>query len=411
MIPLREAQQFVHDFPVPDPGTEMVPLERSPGRTLAESPRSDQDQPPFDRVTMDGYALRSEDLPAPGTLVCVGEVAAGQTRKEPLQVGQVVRVMTGAPLPPGADAVIPVEETRIENDRVHFAVAATSRQNVHPRGVDLPAGSQPLHPGTRITTATVALLATLGRRLVRVYRPPSVSILTTGDELVEPDSRPGPGQIRDSNRFMLAAQCHTAGASARCLPIARDHLPAIEAAVREGLESDVLLLTGGSSVGQYDYSGEVIASLGARRWFGQVAIKPGKPVLYFTRGEKQIFCLPGNPVSAFVTFELLVRPALERRARLTSVWPRPLQARITSELRAPTGRDLFQIARLESGEDGWSVHPIRWSGSGDLVSVANANALLHLPARQDRAPGDPADVFPLRRVDEDFPRSTEPGAC
>ena len=229
------------------------------------------------------------------------------------------------------------------------------------------------------------------------------------DELVEADQTPGPGQIRDSNRWTLASQVLSAGGEPQCLPVVADDRAQMEQAVRQGMEADVLLLTGGSSVGRYDFSQAAVAATGARCWFQKIAIKPGKPVIYFTLEERQVFCLPGNPVSAFVTFELLVRAALERRSGLAEVWPVPLRLPLTSSLSAPKSRALYQVARLQAASaDGWVVEPIQSSGSGDLVSIASSNALVHLEAGGAGAAGEEVAVLPLRRGTESFPRSAEP---
>ena len=408
MIPRIEAQRIVDSHAARQQGVERVRSVEAVGRVLAEAPVSDQDLPPFDRITMDGFAVRAADLAEPGSLTVVGEVAAGAVAEVPLEAGQAYRVMTGAPLPPGADSVVMVEQTEEAAGVVDFKVAVRLGQNIHRQAQDLQVGAQPMAVGERITTAHLPLLLTLGCAEVPVIPRPRVSILTSGNELVEPDQRPGPGQIRDSNRRMLEAQVASAGGVARCEPVVRDDREAMTEAVGRALDSDVVLLTGGSSVGAYDFSADAVEAHGARRWFEKVSIKPGKPVLYFTRGETQIFCLPGNPVSAFVTFELLVRPALERRLGIRNVWPQPLHLPCRGELKAPPIRDLFQVASVVAEAGSWWVEPIRWSGSGDLASMARANALIHLPMKGQVGKGASVEVLPLRRVEESMPRAAEP---
>ena len=405
MIPLGEAQQTIDRVVESVSDSERVPLERSVGRILAEEPCADAEQPAFDRVTMDGFAVRSQDLPEPGTLQCIGLRTAGSMAGDRVGAGQCLEIMTGAPLPAGADAVVPVERTDRDGDRVQFAIGVVAGQNVHPRGCDLARGARPLAAGTRITTATLPLLATLGRREVVVRRVPKVAVLASGDELVDPDQQPGPGQIRDSNRFALAAQVESAGAEPWLLPRVADDERAMERAVAQALESDVVLLTGGSSVGKKDFSKDVVARTGARCHFDRVAIKPGKPVQFFDLGEKIVFCLPGNPVSAFVTFEVLVRPALERRAGSQAVWPTPIRLSCLDELKAPAARQILQIAELCTTDATWGVRPLRWSGSGDLVTLHRANALVSLPAGGVAGVGDRVDSYPLRHRSEAFPRS------
>ncbi len=418
MISLFEAQSRVDSFPVSLPAPERILLTDALGRVLAEDLQSDQDLPPFDRITMDGYAIRAADLTSSARLPIAGEVAAGSVAPGPLPPAMAYRVMTGAPLPPGADAIIMVEETRESGDVVEFSEKSRetlrSGQNIHRRGQDLGLDQTAAEVGTRITTASIPLLATLGCEQVPVFPVPEVAILTSGNELVNPSESPGPGQIRDSNRSTLAAQVLSAGCQPRVLPIVEDDPAAMRRAVDDGLRSDVLILTGGSSVGRYDYSLQVVEEAGAKQWFNKVAIKPGKPVLYLTKDETQVFCLPGNPVSAFVTFELLVRPALEKRLGLRNVWPVPLQLPIRRTMSAPRPRDLFQISRIvatssvETLGASWEVEPIAWSGSGDLVSVNATNALVRIPMDSTVEEGQLAPVFPLRDAREAFPRQSEP---
>ncbi len=416
MIPLHEAQRIVASLPLPRLDVERVAIESSLGRVLAESPQSDLDLPPFDRVTMDGFAVRAGDAVAGATLPIVGAVAAGATAARALEPGEAMRIMTGAPLPAGADAVVSLEESRIVEsrqvgDRVAFSRPAKPGQNLHRRGVDLKRGERPLSAGERIMPARVPLLATLGCREVAVTRRPRVAILTSGNELVEPETLPTGGQIRDSNRFALAAQVLSAAGEPRVHPIVRDDRALLAAAVTEALQADLVLLTGGSSVGDFDYSKEVVASLGGRLWFEQVAIKPGKPVLLFTVKEQVVFCLPGNPVSAFVTFELLVRPLLERMAGARCCWPVPDELALRSPLAAPPERALVQVARVDAGQAGRPVvEPVRWSGSGDLVAIARANALVHLAAGARAEAGALVRVVLLRSAWDDLPRASEPVA-
>jgi molybdopterin molybdotransferase len=396
MLAVEEALKRIVAGLTPLP-PEWVHLGAAHGRVLARDLVASRDQPPHAISAMDGYAVRAADLPAAGTLRCVGEVPAGQVAPRPLAAGEAYRVMTGAPLPAGADAVVMVEQTESDGDRIHFREPARSGQNIHAHAGDLRSGDQPLEIGRRITPATVPLLATLGKRWVQVRRRPEVALLTSGDELVEPEHAPGPGQIRDSNRFMLASQVRAVGAIPRCLPIAPDDPDRLRRAIRDGLASDVLVMTGGASVGDYDYSREVILGTGAALQFDRVAIKPGKPVLYATLEERQIFCLPGNPVSAFVTFELLVRPALLRWQGFEPCWPVTLSLPVTETVRAPKVRDLFLVSKLvpAAGGSGWAIAPIRWHGSGDLVSMADANALLWVAADGAVESGEPGAVIVL----------------
>jgi molybdopterin molybdotransferase len=305
---------------------------------------------------------------------------------------------------------VPIELADASAGRVRFAREPERGLNVHPRASDLKAGDAPLSSGERITPARVALLATLGRREVAVGRRPRVAVVATGSELVDPDQRPGPGQIRDSNRFALAAQVASEEAEPTLLPRAPDDRAAIAAALEAALAADVVLLTGGSSVGDFDFSREVVERRGARLHFDQVAIKPGKPVVLYTLGSKVIFCLPGNPVSSFVTFELLVRPLLARRAGSSAAWPLPEERPTAAALRAPAERDLIQLAAEVATARGGrrDVAPVRSSGSGDLVALARTHLFMHVPRGRAVAAGETVRVLPLTNARDDLPRAAEP---
>jgi molybdenum cofactor synthesis domain-containing protein len=423
MIALLEAQRIVAALPLPTPTIEEVALEQSLGRVVASAPASDRDLPPFDRVTMDGFALRAADVASGGSLTVVAAVAAGTTAPRPLRPGEAMRVMTGAPLPEGADSVVPVEESVDEpRGSVRFTRSPKPGQNLHRRGVDLKRGDRPVEPGERVTAARVALLATLGARRVTTFRAPRVALLATGDELVEPDVVPTGAQIRESNRFALAAQVASAACVADVRPIVRDEPSAIAAAVEAALGgssasdarrgADVVLMTGGSSVGDFDFSKSVATKLGAKLWFEQVSIKPGKPVLLFTLRDRVLFCLPGNPVSSFVTFELLVRPLLERLSGARAAWPIAQSLPLTTALAAPSERDLLQVAtlRADAASGALAVEPIRWSGSGDVVSIARTNALVHVPRGVRFEAGAIARTFVLGSAFDGASRASEPVA-
>ncbi|MSR45535.1 MAG: molybdopterin molybdenumtransferase MoeA [Planctomycetes bacterium] len=409
MIALVEAQRRIAALPLPPCRVERVALMAALGRVLARAPSSDRDLPPFDRVTMDGFAVRAAEVAVATPLRVVASVAAGALSAVVVGPGEAIRIMTGAPLPRGADAVVPIEDAVVSGASVQFQRTAKAGQNVHPRATDLRAGATPLAVGCRITPAMIPLLATLGCVEVEVGIAPRVAIVTTGNELVDIAAQPVGAQIRDSNRAGLAAQVASAAAMAVTQPIVRDDRDAIRAAIERSLAADVVLLTGGSSVGDFDFAHEVLAALGATLLFDQVRIKPGKPVLLATLGEKVLFCLPGNPVSAFVTFELLVRPLLERCAGSRSVWPVPERLPLTEAQKAPSERDLLQVARIEPLPDGrFAARPIRWSGSGDLVAIADASALVHVRQATCVAAGELADVIELRHAWDALPRAAEP---
>lgn len=409
MIALIEAQRRVAGLALRPPSSERVPLAAAVGRTLAEAPRSDRDLPPFDRVTMDGFAVRAVDVEVGRPLQVVAAIAAGEASAATVGAGCAVRIMTGAPLPAGADAVVPIEEAEVEAGSVRFRRLPTAGQNLHRRACDLREGDRPLAAGQRITPAMVPLLATLGCAEVGVARAPRVALLATGSELVELTQRPQAAQIRESNRHALAAQVASAGALPLPLPIVRDDPAAIVAAVRGAAAAEVVLLTGGSSVGDFDFAHDVLATVGATVLFDSVRIKPGKPVILARCGEQVLFCLPGNPVSAFVTFELLVRPLLERLAGAAEAWPWPLALPLARPVKAPAERDLLQIARLAPQVGGaLAAEPLRSSGSGDLVTIAAAAALIHVPRGRELGAGETARVVPLVASADGWPRALEP---
>lgn len=351
------------------------PLAELLGRVLAEDVRADLDSPPFTKSLMDGYAVRAADCP--GTLRVVGEVAAGTTPTRAVAGGEAVAVFTGAPMPDGADAVVMKERVELLADnrvRVHDPIAAG--RNVLERGREMAAGEVVLPRGTILSPAAVGLLACVGRVAVAVVPSPAVGILATGNELVEPSATPGPGKIRNSNGPMLAAQARRAGAVPTDHGIGRDDPSALAGLIRQALaDADVLLLAGGVSVGKYDLVPDVLKQLGVEVPFHHVRMKPGKPLLFGTQGEKLVFGLPGNPVSAYVCFELFVRPALEAmsgREPGPHVTMRPL----LEPFRTSNDRPTYHPAVV----DDRGVTPLPWFGSADLRGLLPANALLALPA-------------------------------
>ncbi|HSD27418.1 MAG TPA: gephyrin-like molybdotransferase Glp, partial [Vicinamibacteria bacterium] len=291
---------------------EPVSLDESLGRVLAEDVASDRDLPPFDRAAMDGYALRAKDVAlAPVALEVVGEVRAGQWPDLAIGPGQAARIMTGAPVPPGADAVQQVERTEpLDEFRVTVHAAIGAGANIAPRGSEVREGEVVLAAGRVVDPSAVAVLASAGKDRVRVARRPVLGLLVTGDEIVDVAVRPGPGQIRNSNGPAVAAQARLAGADVRLLGVAPDRPEAIADALRAGLDADALVVSGGVSAGDYDLVEPALLDLGATFLFTKVAIKPGAPLVFGRLGRTLVFGLPGNPVSAQATFDLFVRPAL-----------------------------------------------------------------------------------------------------
>jgi molybdopterin molybdotransferase len=375
------------------------------GLVLAADVLSDLDMPPYDKALMDGYAVRSADLPAGrGTLAVLEEITAGRTPWHALGPGQASRIMTGAPIPAGADAVVMVERTRpLEGGRVQIDDAPPGPgQNVLAQGREMRRGEVILPAGTVLRPVEIGLLATVGRAAVPVVPRPRVAVLSTGDEVVEPGDTPQAGQIRNSNGPMLTALAARAGAVPRYLGIARDRLDSLGPLVREGLEADVLVLSGGVSAGKLDLVPDVLREAGVEAHFHKVAMKPGKPVFFGTRprpGQPPalVFGLPGNPVSALACFVLFLCPALRRL--LGHPDAPPVSAALAEAFDYRTDRPTYHPARLELSPSGWAVRPVPWFGSADLRALARANALVLLPAGDHRhRAGGRFDVFPLDPV-------------
>jgi molybdopterin molybdotransferase len=382
VIPVEAALEIVLAS-TPRLSSEDVSLDEALGRVLDEDVASDVDMPPFDRSAMDGYAVRAEDVAAaPVILPVAGMLRAGQYPEAALAPGQAIQIMTGAPVPPGATAVQQVEKTRSVDggSRVEILATVEAGANVARRGSEVRAGDVVLRAGQTIDPAAVAVLAASGRSRVRVGRRPVVAVLATGDELTGVDETPGPGRIRNSNGPALLAQARWCGALARSLGVVPDVTEAIAAAVEPGLHADVLVVSGGVSEGVYDLVEAVFARFGVEVAFDKVALKPGAPLVFGRRGDTLVFGLPGNPVSAQVTFDLFVRAALLRMqgAKLTS---RPtLEAELLAPVRNRSGRQAHVPAHVRYEGGRLVADPIRSMGSADVVAHARANALLVLPA-------------------------------
>jgi molybdopterin molybdotransferase len=351
---------------------ESVPAPECTGRVLAEPILSDRDYPPFPRSARDGYAVRTSDIP--GSLRIIGEVRAGELFDRAIGSGEAVEIMTGAPVPEGADAVVMIEHTERAGDHVQISRELHLGDNFNARGAEAREGGLLVPEGCRVGFAEVALLAMVGRECVSAYRRPRVAILPTGDELVDAATQPREFQIRDTNSWSLAAQVQRAGGVPERLPVARDNYESTRDLIARGLDADLLLLSGGVSAGKYDIVERVLADLGARFFFDRVRIQPGQPLVFGKIGDKFFFGLPGNPASTMVTFELFVRAAIERLSGAAEA-PLPLlRAALTRDFRHKTGLTRFLPARLS--EDGANITPESWHGSGDIPALARANAFL-----------------------------------
>ncbi len=387
MVPVDEALKIVLDH-TPSAGVTEVPLADALGRILAEDVRSDIDLPPFDRSAMDGYALRAAEAShAPVVLDVAGQVRAGQWPDKLIEAGQAVQVMTGAPVPPGATAVQPVEKTRaLEGGRrVEILEPVATGAHIARQGSEVRAGDVVLEKGVVIDPAVMAVLATVGKAKVKVGRRPTVSVLVTGDELVDAWDTPSRGRIRNSNGYAVLAQAQWAGAETRSLGVVPDQRDRIAQAIRDGFASDVLVLSGGVSEGAFDLVEEVLARFDVGLLFTKVAIKPGAPLVFGRRGDKLVFGLPGNPVSAQVTFDIFVRAAL-LKMQGAAVLARPtVEVELAEDVRNRSGRRYHVPARIRFEGGRFLARPVPTAGSADVVAHARANALVVLDALRTQA--------------------------
>jgi molybdopterin molybdotransferase len=367
--------------------TQRVPLTESRNRILAELVTADRDFPPFHRAARDGYAVQAADLAKiPATLRVIGEIKAGAPEAETsftLQRGEAAAIMTGAPVPRGADAVIMVEYSQSANNQVEFSRSITSGENIVPSGSEARKGATLLSPGRRMTASAIALAASTGHSELVVFRRPQIAVLATGDELVAVSAQPSPNQIRNSNSYSLAAQIEAAGGEPILLPVAPDEPKRLRELIEQGFHSDLLLLSGGVSMGKYDLVEQILQELGAEFFITSVQIQPGRPLVFgrVTIGgtPKYFFGLPGNPVSTLVTFELFARAMVEALAGAAArklVFPK---ARVKSPIKTRTGLTRFLPALLSGEFEQAEVELVKWQGSGDVAATAQANCYAVIP--------------------------------
>ena len=398
MITVDEALAIISGACAPR-GGEFVPLADAGGRVLARPISSDVDWPPFDTSAMDGYAFRLSDLDAAGGSLAERSAvaAAGDSPGLPVASGEAVRIMTGAPLPDGADTVVPVEESRSESGRVSFRIAPKARDHVRRRGESIQAGTGLLPFGRRLDPAGIALAALAGAEPVFVHRRPRVRVAVTGNELVAPERRPEAGQLRDSNGPMLLALCRARGIAATArLPVS-DREDAVRALfAKAGEEEDVLVTSGGVSAGDFDLLPEAATRAGFEMLFHGVAMRPGKPVAFARRGETLWFGLPGNPVSSSVCFRLFVRRALDALEGDAAPGPTLFPARLARSVPLRGRRETYRDASLDRSGPETRILPIEGRGSHDLAAHARADALVRFPADAERLEeGDAVSYLPL----------------
>ena len=409
MISVKEATGLIAQHTA-RPRTAEVKLADALGRTLAADVASDVDSPPHDKAMVDGYAIVATDLAGDVTeLAVVEEVTAGKVPTRGISSGQATRIMTGAPVPAGADAVVMVERTELvaaadETPTVRIEQPAIETgKNIMRRGTSLRRGEVVLSAGCRIGPKEIGLLAEVGRGDVPIFAPPTVAVLATGDELVPAGETPAAGQIRNSNSPMLAALATECGTTVNDLGIVRDDEDALRRAISRGLEADVLVLSGGVSAGVLDLVPEMLAELGVEQVFHKVRLKPGKPLWFglCKGGDSRpclVFGLPGNPVSSFVCFTLFVRPALASLAGIQSSDSAWQKATLTEPFQQRGDRPTYYPAVLRYVDGRTEVTPTAWKGSADLRGFAEGDCLVLFPAPERRfEPGELLDVLYLAR--------------
>jgi molybdopterin molybdotransferase len=412
VLSFQDARRAVelHARDVRATGEERVDLLRAVNRILAQQITADRDLPPFPRATRDGFAVRAVDVrTVPVTLKVAAEIRAGvDVSLLRISPGECAEIMTGAAVPAGADAVVMIEytnraggeQTRSGDQQVEILRSVEAGENVVSRGSEAHQSELLATPGMRLTPPVIAVAASVGLPELTVFRKPRLAVLSTGDELVDVASRPEPHQIRNSNTYSLAAQVSSAGAVPVPLPIATDDESILKRLIEEGLDRDLLLLTGGVSMGKYDLVEKVLQELGAEFIFTGSQIQPGKPVVFgrvpWKGVSKYFFGLPGNPVSTMVTFELFVRPMIDA---LSGTGPQPLRftsARLNKEIRTKTGLTRFLPALLKGEFADLEVELVRWQGSGDMVSTARANCFAVIPPdREGIGTGETISVLSL----------------
>jgi molybdopterin molybdotransferase len=434
VLSFEEAYEVVREhceqiLKVGDRPSEEVLLMQAVGRVLAEQVLADRDFPPFPRATRDGFAVRADDLARGLTLLrVVGQVRAGDSYDLPLASGEAVEIMTGAAVPMGADAVVMVEYTErksqeinhkghkgtqrgqepeqtnpdpadvlglskdeqadpeevVAEDLVEIQRSVASGENVVPAGAEAQAGQELLPRGVRLGPAQIALAAAAGKASVKVYRKPKVAILSTGDELVEVAEKPGPSQIRNSNSYSLAALVAECGGEPVQLPIAPDEEGKLTELIQQGLKADMLLLSGGVSMGKFDLVEQALKTLGAKFFFTGALIQPGKPVVFGEVGAVPFFGLPGNPVSVMVTFELFARQMVEALSGAEPERMKSAKAKLKKDFKTKTGLTRFLPARLDGALDDPEVEVVPWQGSGDMLAAARANCYLVVPPDREK---------------------------
>ena len=401
MLTVKEARDAILSQVEPI-GCERVSLLEAQGRVIAESVVAGRQQPPWDNSAMDGFAVRAQDLAGasqsrPVTLEILEDIMAGQVPTKTVGPGEASRIMTGAPMPAGADAVIKVELTQgTDRSRVQFLAEVPVGNDIRRAGEDQEPGDLLVSAGTLLRPAEIGVLAAAPRAFVTVHRKPVVAILSTGDELQEPDQGIRPGQIINTNTYALAAMVQQAGGIPRVLPVALDTREALAAGFRQARGADVILSSGGVSVGEHDFVKEVLESLGVQIGFWKVKMTPGKPLAFGRWHGVPVYGLPGNPVSSMVSFELFVRPALLKMAGHSRIYRRMFQATLEDTITKRPGMPHFLRVTLREEHGQWFASSTGAQGSGVLRSMSRAHALAVGEEGLNRVEaGSPIWVMPL----------------
>ena len=380
-------------------GPEKVAVSQSVGRVLGEDIIADSDLPPFDRSQMDGFAVIAADTKnAPVTLKIVGESAAGRGWHKTTKRGEAVRIMTGAPIPAGADSVQKVELTNETNDGlVEIRETAEKGRSIVLKGSEIKKGTVVFKAGEIVTENMIATAAAFGYAKVNIAKPPRVAILGTGSEIVEITKKPGRDQIRNSNSVMLDVLCRKFGAETVIHPNAKDKIEELKAAFKSAAKNaDILIITGGVSVGKYDHTKAALSDLGAEIFFDKVRLRPGKPTVFARLGKTLIFGLPGNPVSAAVTFHLFVRKSILKMQGASATDLGRGFAVLGADAKAARERDTYLPSRLEANKLGQLIaYPLKWQGSSDFIGYARADSLVFVPRGRTLAKGEVAEIVYL----------------
>lgn len=365
-------------------GLEKINILNALGRVIGEDITAGRNIPPKDNSAMDGYALRCQDTVGASVenhvlLEVIEDIPAGVVPQRNIAVGQAARIMTGAPIPEGADAVMRMEDTEKEGNSVKIMAEATFKQDIRLVGEDVSEGEVVILKGDILRPAEIGMLASLGRSFVSVYQKPLIAVLATGDELVDIDENPSPWKIVNSNSYSIAAQVLDCGASVMQLGIARDERADLIAKFQAALRADVIISSGGVSVGDYDLVKDIMKEVGSRMQFWQVAMRPGKPLVYGTIGKTPVFGLPGNPVSSMVSFEQFIRPAILKMMGHKKIFRKTIRARLKGAIKKRKGLMHFVRAVVEDANGWYTASTTGEQGSGILKSMVRANGLIVLP--------------------------------